>query len=323
VCPFAYFVREILHIEPVENPEDRLRISPLDLGSLVHEVLETFITRVLVRPAAEQPAPHQAWSEDDEHLLAGIVADACDRYEAHGVVGRQIFWQRDRHRILADVARFLREDSAYRAAFGTRPVAAELAFGMPGAPLGTVALPLPDGRHVRFRGKADRLDVADDGILDVTDYKTGSFRRYLNLSVDDPDAGGTKLQLPVYALAARAHQGVEDAPVHSAYWFASRRGEFRRIGYVVTSEVLERVGSTVGRMVAGIEGGVFPHNPTATSTQPFPDCPYCDPDGLGVTDLHRQIAAKRADPALSLFFDLAEGPREADLLAAAVGDGDG
>ena len=32
VCPFAYFVQEVLRVEPVENPEDRLQISPLDLG---------------------------------------------------------------------------------------------------------------------------------------------------------------------------------------------------------------------------------------------------------------------------------------------------
>ena len=52
-------------------------------------------------------------------------------------------------------------------------MAAELAFGMRGAEIGPVALPLPDGRVVRFRGLADRLDVAADGTLEVVDYKTG------------------------------------------------------------------------------------------------------------------------------------------------------
>ena len=57
-------------------------------------------------------------------------------------------------------------------------MAAELAFGFPGAELGTVALDLPDGRAVRFRGFADRVDVADDGTLHVLDYKTGKADAY-------------------------------------------------------------------------------------------------------------------------------------------------
>ncbi|HXW38048.1 MAG TPA: PD-(D/E)XK nuclease family protein, partial [Acidimicrobiales bacterium] len=50
VCPFAYFAQRVLGVEQVERPEDRLRISPLDWGSLVHEVLERFVAEVLERP---------------------------------------------------------------------------------------------------------------------------------------------------------------------------------------------------------------------------------------------------------------------------------
>ena len=56
---------------------------------------------------------------------------------------------------------------------GTWPLAAELAFGLPDCELGPVALELPDGRSVEFRGFADRVDVADDGTMHVVDYKTG------------------------------------------------------------------------------------------------------------------------------------------------------
>ncbi len=207
-CPFAYLLRAILGVEEVENPEDRLQISALDQGSLVHEVLEEFIAEVLARPGAEQPAPTEAWSASDRARMVAIAEAVCDRYEEHGLTGRPIFWQRDRRRIIADLERFLRADSDHRAAHGTRPVAAELAFGMPGAALGTVALELPDGRSVQFRGKADRLDIAADGTAHVVDYKTGRPNPYADLSEDNPDAHGTKLQLPVYGLAARLRAGV-------------------------------------------------------------------------------------------------------------------
>ena len=78
------------------------------------------------------------------------------------------------------------------------------------------------------------------------------------------------------------------------------------MGYSVTPDVLRRVGATVGTMVAGIEAGVFPHYPTASSTSPFIECPSCDPDGLGVSDLRRAFEAKASDPALAVFLDLAE-----------------
>jgi hypothetical protein len=80
----------------------------------------------------------------------------------------------------------------------------------------------------------------------------------------------------------------------------------------VTPEVLDRVSGTVGQIVAGIEQGVFPNYPTATSTSPFVECPYCDPDALGVIELHRRLNRKRADPALAGFFALAEPSAPAD-----------
>ncbi len=104
ICPFAYFLHEILKVEPVENPEDRLTISPLVLGSLVHEILEKFILAVLARPLDRQPAAGGPWSGTDAVLLAGLASDLCDRYEGRGVVGRPILWQGQRRRLLAQLA---------------------------------------------------------------------------------------------------------------------------------------------------------------------------------------------------------------------------
>ena len=69
--------------------------------------------------------------------------------------------------------------------------------------------------HAPFRGKADRVDRADDGSLLVLDYKTGKRSPYKGLSAENPDHGGTLLQLPVYGAAARLHQHTPDAPVQA------------------------------------------------------------------------------------------------------------
>ena len=42
-CPHAYFLRHVLGINPVEDPEEQYRISPLDFGTLVHLVIERWI----------------------------------------------------------------------------------------------------------------------------------------------------------------------------------------------------------------------------------------------------------------------------------------
>ena len=110
-----------------------------------------------------------------------------------------------------------------------------------------VAVDLPDGRQVRFRGTVDRIDLtaAGDAAI-VVDYKTGS-RHALAPLADDPVARGTKLQLPVYGLAARAHLGV--GRVHASYRFVGGAGDREPVGYDVGDDVLDRLGGALGVLV--------------------------------------------------------------------------
>ncbi len=307
-CPFAYLMRDVLGIGEVENPEEQLTIAAHHRGSVVHEVLERFIAGVVGRP----PAPDEAWAAPDVERLRRIAEEVFDEYEAKGLTGRAVFWRPERKRIMADLTKVLALDSDYRRDHGTRPLAAELRFGFPDADVGLVRLGLADGRSVGFLGLADRVDIGDDGSLHVVDYKTGRINGYRGLGEDDPDLGGTRLQLPVYGEAARASVGTPGARVRAEYWFTSSRGGFKRIGYDVTPDLLTRVGETLAVIVGGIESGVFPAYPRATSTTPsFVVCPYCDPDGLGVADLQRSWSRKSGDPALAEFRGLAE-PSESD-----------
>lgn len=304
-CPFAYLLHHVLRVRPVENPEEQLRLSPLAHGNLVHEALERFLVESLERPGGA-PAPGDAWTADDHRRLQEIGAEVCDRFERHGMTGRPLFWRGDRRRILGDLDRFLHLDSEHRRTEDRTPVAAELGFGVAGSPLPAVPLALPDGRVIRFRGRADRLDVSGDGTIRVVDYKTGKTNPYKGLSTENPTGGGVRLQLPVYAAAGRLHQGTPSAPVRAEYWFVSWKGDFVRIGYDVTDDVRARVGTTLAAIVDGIEQGAFPNHPTAVSSSPFVECAYCDPDSLGVVDLRRQWERKRRDPTLAPHADFVE-----------------
>jgi ATP-dependent helicase/nuclease subunit B len=312
-CPFAYFVRDVLGVDEVENPEDELQMTARDKGSLVHQALEEFIAQVLTRPPSGQPGPGEPWTDSDRALMVEIAEKVCDGYEAQGLAGRPIFWRQDKKRIIADLIKFLQVDTDYRSVHGTRPMAAELAFGLPRAKVGAVSLAIAGGRRVRFRGKADRVDLGADGSLHVVDYKTGRGDAYKDVSEDNPDARGRRLQLAVYAQAARLLRGDPDAVVRADYWFVSTLGRFERVGYPVTQAVLAHVGESLGAMVDAIEAGVFPSHPTASSTTPWVECPYCDPDGMGVTELRRLYERKQADPAMAPFVSLVSPPADPPL----------
>jgi RecB family exonuclease len=303
-CPFAYFMQRPLGIDPVELPEDELTLTHLDRGSLVHLVLERFLDEVMADAASTVLTTYGRWSVDDRARLARIGGDVCDEYERAGRTGRPFFWRRERPRLLAQLQEFATADDEQRSARRARPVATELPFGLDGRP--KVPMSLPDSRALPFRGKADRIDVTEDGTIIVLDYKTGKAAKTKKLSEADPDLGGTKLQLAVYGQAARAHLGDPEAPVEAYYWYVTTDAHFVRHGYPVTPEVLDLVGQNLGRIVDGIEHGVFVPHPEPTQAWYWKRCEYCDPDGLGTVELRRQWDRKAADPVLADYVDLVE-----------------
>lgn len=279
VCPHAYLVEHVLGVEVVDEPERRLRLDALDKGSLVHAILHRFVDE----------------GSGDRDRLRQIAGDVCDEFAARGRTGRQLFWRRDRARILADLDRFLADDLAWRAR-GATPVATEATFD--------TLVPLPDGRGLRVRGAIDRVDRLPDGSLVVFDYKTGRADDYRALGEDDPHLRGTRLQPAVYAAGAR--QVLGDASVRFEYWFVSRTGGFQRIGYDLTDAVRDEVAGALASIVAGIEGGVYPLRPPEAPGWNRVDCWFCSPDGLSAAETRRDWERKRADPALAGYVALCE-----------------
>ena len=303
-CPHAYLLQRVLRVQPVEQPETALQITPLDRGNLVHDVLETFIRDVLADGTV--PEPDQPWTPEHHVRLADIAVDRCQFYEDHGLTGQAIFWQRDRRKILADLDQVLTEDDVRRRRTNAKPVAAEMPFGFEGRD--PVAFPLGDGRTVAVRGKADRVDQAADGTLHVVDYKTGKADRFKGISAEDPHQGGRHLQLAVYGEAVRQQFGTGTTDVEATYWFTSSRGRFAELGYAVTPDVVANVGEAMRTIVDGIENGLFPPHPAPPSTSPFTDCLYCDPDELGTSDLLRQWERKQLDDVVAPYVALIAPP---------------
>jgi ATP-dependent helicase/nuclease subunit B len=162
-----------------------------------------------------------------------------------------------------------------------------------------------DGGELHFHGRADKVDQRRDGTLLVTDLKSGSSSRFRDLSEDNPAEAGEKLQLPVYAQAARARFGDPGTPVEAMYWFV-RKDRGRRITVPLTDVVELTFADTVDLIARSIANGVFPSHAPEEADFRWVRCPYCNPDGLGHAAVRRQWEAMRLTPALRDYTRLVE-----------------
>ena len=307
-CPYRYFLSNVLGIAAPEQPEEIATISPLDRGSLIHAVLEGFI-----RAAKEQgtvPQHDLPWTEDQRRLLLTIAEGEFRDAEQRGVTGKPLLWEIARIEILRDLSRFLEEDFGLREKHGVSPHSVESAFGISrhsdheDPPQEPVEWSSAEMATVRFRGVIDRIDVSPDGSAAlVLDYKTGGTTEYTNMD-KDPVRRGTRLQLPVYGLAARQLLG-DWVDVKVAYWFVSDKGNFKTRPQkpAPLDEMLEPFADVVETITDGIGKGLFPANPGKDGA----NCRYCDFKNLCPTRRGRYWERKRRDPRLSSYTAMAEG----------------
>lgn len=288
-CPHAFFVQRLLKVQQLEQPEDTVTISAADIGTFMHACLDDLVQEFRDR----LPGFGEPWSDEQRTRLLQIATAKADAYEQQGLTGHPTLWEGERRRIMADLAAMLDTDDAWRTDVDARVVDSELAFGMYGQAAVEVAVP---SGTVSMLGSADKVDLGSDGTLYVTDVKTGSNRNFKGISQDDPVVGGAKLQLPVYAHAARARIQETVEQVATAYWFVRRdRG---RIGIDLTPEVESLYAETLDVLVRAIAGGLFPPKAPDSPDFAWVQCDYCNPDGIGHAENRECWERKRHDPAL-------------------------
>jgi ATP-dependent helicase/nuclease subunit B len=283
VCGFRYLCHSILRLNTVEEPEEREMMDPAARGTLIHKVLQEFFSE---QQRQGRPAPGEAWTHEDFALLAQITTHKLAEARRRGLTGLDVYSQHEERTILADLATFLEEDTAFRRRTGAVPAEFE-------APIPEVSV-----AGVTLRGYVDRVDRTPDGRSAwVIDYKSGSKRDFEGIRSDeDPLAGGTKLQLPTYVEAAR---GAEE--VTAAYWFITHRGEFSFINYFPTPERRDLFERTLRAIIEGIRSGAFP----AVSGEEsefyggFENCTYCDFDRICPRRRDYELAAKTQDEGFS------------------------
>lgn len=275
-CPFRHFLRRVLRLAARDDPQDIEDLSAADRGSLVHRILERAIGEMIGDMGPDTP-----WTDARRRRVLEIAEDEFAEYESRGRTGHPLLWRRQQQVIRRELDRILDEDERIRAERRLTPLAVEEAFGRRGAEPVTVTL--RPGVEVQIQGVADRLDGNDTEIA-VYDYKTGSDGGYTDLERDYV-AAGRRLQLPAYALAARARY--PDRAVSARYWFVSERAGFKfrpSDGGHFGPDEEARFQEVLGHIVTGVEAGLYPANPGPEQNDTYEHCRYCDFDPVCSAD---------------------------------------
>jgi ATP-dependent helicase/nuclease subunit B len=167
--PYAIYARHILKLLPLEPIDPEL--DNRERGTLLHACLEDYARR-------EPPI-------DAEQAAAFLREIGTTHFESIRQERElyQFWWQR----FLSIIPDFVAFDRARRDA-GWR-VLTELH--------GKVALALPSGEAITISGRADRVEIGNDAMLAIFDYKSGA------APTDKAIARGLAPQLPITAALAR------------------------------------------------------------------------------------------------------------------------
>lgn len=278
-CPSRYLYHDVLRLRAEEEPEDVEELDVRSRGTIVHLILERWgAARIALDGALH------------DELLDEIATDVFVEWAAEQPVGRAELWEREQKAIRMRLQSVVELEMKLHD--GWTPVAVEMAFG------GTNGLVIdtPEA-SLRFRGRIDRVDRHDDGSVRVIDYKVpGGSPKVKRPSIEDVRRG-TKLQLPLYALAAVS--SLEPTAAAAAYWYIPGGRAAYSLG-VDLAVVDTAFREALADIVDGIGAGVFPTDPGEPDSwkqQTFKNCKHCEFDRVCSTDREAMSALALADQA--------------------------
>ncbi len=252
-CPYNYFLRRVLHLRPPQSMrlEAGRWLTPQEHGTLVHDVLRRFMETV-----SSASVPRDAWRRNMDAIIDAALIATADDNPPPGEAARK----RSERELREACEIFLRDEIADN---GVTPLAFEFPFPTEKtlrSPLTALHTPLlmetPQG-EVQLKGVIDRIDMSPDGVLLVTDYKTGKDRS----QPGRPLAGGTRLQPAVYSEAVRRMaEGSHRGEVRFVYRYLSSREQGR---VVQASAPAADAAGSISLLLELRQQGNFPHTADA------------------------------------------------------------
>ena len=184
-CPFMYLAGNLWGQQAASAKDESLEATTR--GSLVHKVLEKFVSRYLHdKPSVEQ-------QEALLQLLQQDFADVVAKFVQDGLLVENELWELEKAGLLQMLSNWLAMELSEQAQWASfNPVDLEREFGRKVE----LSLRTETGLPVKLRGRIDRVDASAELVF-VSDYKTGtppSAKDFLR---------GADVQIPFYLLAAK------------------------------------------------------------------------------------------------------------------------
>jgi RecB family exonuclease len=254
-CPFKYFAESVLEL--TEEREQAAGLTPLERGSLVHELFQRF---------------YAGWhAAGRRNITATDLPEALDRFAqlTDEALARLPAADRvlERTRLLGSIVATGLAERVFQIEADADDVVVDRLVEVPVG--GVFSFPGPDADRdvaIEIRGKADRIDVLDGRRLRVVDYKLGRL----------PDVD-TALQIGVYAhcavqLLERRHHRRYDVASAMYVAFGDEREVAAPLGSatVPAAAVVHSKAVAFADAIGRIERGEYPVRPLRTS-----ECVWC------------------------------------------------
>ena len=224
-CPFQFFARHVLGLQPLERPEEALGPNAAEFGELGHAILKGFYAALIGGGYFTGKMP----AVNVETILAAVANQACADYEANNPVGYPLAWETLREGLIQLLRQVTDEDLKELSSSGFAPVSLET----------DVARSLPDDwpdslKGLTIRGRMDRIDrnlrnPRNGNALRVIDYKFkfGAAPATHDKNLVRAALRGERLQPPFYYLLAQAWSGRQGdkpaATIEADFYYIAQR----------------------------------------------------------------------------------------------------
>lgn len=105
-CPFQYFARDVLELQPADEAKTTEDVQPVEIGTLVHEIIKEWYARLSGQEWFNRPD-----SSDLPHRVLKEVAESVfQEFERTHSVGPALLWEMQQERLAGILERILRQD---------------------------------------------------------------------------------------------------------------------------------------------------------------------------------------------------------------------
>lgn len=241
-CPYAFVLKGIFGLKPLEQPSAPERMDPLVRGMIFHRTIADFVRE----------------GERDLDVVLDRVAEEYARELAPAITET---WQADVERLRLDLRGWVHGRQQ-----GWTPAFSEWSFGLEdvsGCDPASLPEPVLVLDRYLLQGSVDLIEQNAAGQLRVVDLKTGSVPKPRPECI----GGGEALQPALYALAAEAglHRSVVGGRLH----YATLRQNYQAIDVPLQSARI-RARDVLSAVDKAFEDGFFPAAPRKDA------CASCD-----------------------------------------------